>query len=164
MPAAQSKLELLSKTREEFQKLRKTIGNVAEAQANIKDEDDTSIKDVVAHRAHWVGLFLGWYRDGQANKEVFFPARGYKWNQLKEYNRNLREEQRDLSWVDAIALLDRAHNGLLELIEAMSESDLYGAPMKGARNTWTTGRWAEASGPSHYRSANNYVRSRIKNL
>jgi hypothetical protein len=34
--------------------------------------------------------------------------------------------------------------------------------MKGGGNKWTTGRWAEASGASHYRSAAKYVRACLK--
>jgi len=30
--------------------------------------------------------------------------------------------------------------------------------MQGANNDWTTGRWAEAAGPSHYRSAAKFIR------
>ncbi|MEM9571047.1 MAG: ClbS/DfsB family four-helix bundle protein [Pseudomonadota bacterium] len=164
MPAAQSKSELLATTRVEFDKLRATIIQIEDRQAILKDDDETSIKDVIAHRAHWVGLYLGWYRDGQANQEVFFPAPGYKWNQLKEYNRKLREQQSKLTWREAIALLDSENKKLLDLIESMSDEELYGAPMKGANNKWTAGRWAEASGSSHYRSATKYVRKRMKVL
>ena len=164
MPAAQSKSDLLDTTHVEFNKLRATIARIEDNQATVKDEDDTSIKDVVAHRAHWVELYLGWYRDGQANRDVYFPARGYKWNQLKAYNRELRNAQSDLSWPDAIALLDSTHQKLLDLITSMSDAELYGAPMKGAHNDWTAGRWAEASGSSHYRSAAKYIRKRLKAL
>lgn len=164
MPAAQSKSDLLDTTNVEFNKLRAIIAHVEDNQATVKDEDDTSIKDVVAHRAHWVELYLGWYRDGQANRDVYFPARGYKWNQLKAYNRELRNAQSDLSWPDVIALLDSAHQKLLDLITSMRDAELYGAPMKGAQNDWTAGRWAEASGSSHYRSAAKYIRKRLKAL
>ena len=95
---------------------------------------------------------------------MFFPARGYKWNQLKAYNRDLREKQSKLSWPEAISLLDSAHQKLLDLIETMGYMELYGGPMKGAKNDWTAVRWAEASGSSHYRSATKYVRKQIRAL
>ena len=164
MPAAQSKKELLATTQSEFRKLRETIAAIRFEEAMKKDDEDTSIKDVIAHRAHWVHLFLGWYRDGQAGKEVFFPAPGYKWNQLKQYNRELRKQQRKIGWIEAIALLDDAHDELSKLINSLKSAELYGTPMKGANNSWTTGRWAEASGSSHYRSANKYIRKRLKSL
>ena len=103
--AAKSKLELLEVTEKEFEKLAKLIGPIDARTALRKGDEDTSIKDVVAHRAHWIDLFLGWYADGLAGKTVFFPAEGYKWNDLARYNSDLRKRQSELDWPDALALL-----------------------------------------------------------
>ena len=163
MPA-QNKSELLTATRTEFDKLAKLIGQVRPDHALVKDEDNTSIKDVIAHRAHWIALFLGWYHDGQAGKQVDFPAKGYKWNELKRYNADLRQAQADLSWHDAVQQLETRKDELVAFIEARSDADLYGGPMKGANNDWRPGRWAEAAGSSHFRSAAKYLRARLKAL
>ncbi|WP_227270891.1 ClbS/DfsB family four-helix bundle protein [Roseobacter weihaiensis] len=160
--AATSKTELLSITRKEYAKLEKLIGMLDPEVALDKDEEETSIKDVVAHRAHWIDLFLGWYADGQAGKPVYFPAEGYKWNELKRYNANLRQAQEGLDWADAVILLKEGHEKLVAFIEGQSDAALYGGSMKGANNEWTPGRWAEAAGPSHFRSASKYIRARIK--
>lgn len=163
MPAT-SREDLLEVTRKEFSKLEKLVAGIEENAALYKDNTDTSIKDVVAHRAHWIGLFLGWYRDGLDGKEVFFPSKGYKWNDLKRYNADLRERQEALGWTEAQSTLVDAHHTLVAFMEECSETDLYGGPMAGANNNWTPGRWAEAAGPSHYRSAAKAVRSRVKRL
>lgn len=160
--AATSKTELLSITAQEYAKLEKLIGMLDPEMALDKDDEDTSIKDVVAHRAHWIDLFLGWYADGQAGKPVYFPAEGYKWNDLKRYNANLRQAQEGLDWQDAVIQLKQSHEKLAAFIEAQPDAALYGGPMKGANNKWTPGRWAEAAGPSHFRSASKYIRARIK--
>ena len=163
MPAT-TKSELMAATELEFQKLEKLLTDVHRDEALLKDDEETSIKDVVAHRAHWIELFLGWYEDGQAGKEVFFPARGYKWNQLKAYNAALRVKQRRMSWRKAREVLQASHDRLVAFIAASSNAALYGGPMKGGNNNWPTGRWAEAAGPSHYRSAGKYIRSRLKEM
>ncbi len=160
--AAASKQELLDVTAKEFAKLDALIDELSAAEAKRKHEDDTSIKDVIGHRAHWITLFLGWYRDGQAGKEVHFPAKGYKWNQLKEYNRQLRARQARLSWTDARKQLRSNHKKLLKFIEGHTDKALYGGPMRGARNDWTPGRFAEAAGPSHYRSAVKFIRKCLR--
>lgn len=160
--AATSKSELLAITEKEFAKLRTLIGSITAETALRKREEDTSIKDVIAHRAHWITLFLGWYADGRAGKTVHFPAKGYRWNQLKEYNADLRQRQAHLDWPAAVALLEEQHRALVDFIEARSEAELYGGPMKGARNAWTPGRWAEAAAPSHYRSAAKYLRACLR--
>lgn len=160
--AATTKAALFAITDKEFTKLQALIAPIPTKTAGVKDADATSIKDVIGHRAHWIELFLGWYHDGQAGKEVHFPAPGYKWNQLKAYNAALRETQKDLTWPDARDLLTRNHTRLTSLIDSLDETALYGGPMKGANNSWTPGRWAEAAGPSHYRSAAKYIRARLR--
>lgn len=163
MPAS-TKTELDAVTRKEFAKLEQALASVPEDVALLKDEDDTSIKDIVAHRAHWIELFMGWYADGQAGKPVCFPAKGYKWNDLKRYNSDLRDRQKDLSWDRAKRQLATRHEELLSFIQGKSDRELYGGPMAGAKNNWAPGRWAEAAGPSHYRSATKYIRARLRSL
>lgn len=160
--AATSQAALLAVTEKEFAKLDKLLAKVPQKTAQVPDDDDTSIKDVIAHRAHWIGLFFGWYHDGLAGKQVWFPAEGYKWNELNRYNSLLRANQRDLDWDAACKDLRDAHESLVEFILSRSDEDLYAGPMLGAKNDWTPGRWAEASGPSHYRSAAKYIRARLR--
>lgn len=139
------------------------MSSLSGAQANKDQGDDTSIKDVIGHRAHWISLFLGWYKDGQAGKEVFFPAKGYKWSELKQYNKQLRADQESLTWEDVVLLLHKNHKKLVRFMADRTNAELYNKPMKGASNVWTTGRWAEAAGPSHYRSASKFIRACLKN-
>ena len=164
MPAATTKDELLHVVTKEYDKLSLLLKKVDETSALLRDDDDTSIKDVVAHRAHWIGLFLGWYHDGLAGKPVYFPAEGYKWNDLKRYNTELRQSQADLTWPAAHKALHKASSDLTEFLHERSNDELYGGPMAGANNSWTPGRWAEAAGPSHFRSAAKYVRARLRDL
>ncbi len=160
--AAKTKSELIEVTRKEFGKLARLIEAIDTEAALKKRDDDTSIKDVVAHRAHWIDLFLGWYADGLVGKTVYFPAKGYKWSDLKRYNSDLRERYADLDWPEAVSMLQRGYKKLTEFLESCSDRELYGGPMKGANNTWTPGRWAEAAGPSHFRSASKLLRSAMK--
>ncbi|RLJ41794.1 hypothetical protein BCF46_2764 [Litoreibacter meonggei] len=163
MPAATDKAALLAVTLKEYEKLETLIASLKADQVMIRD-DGTSIRDVIGHRAHWIDLFLGWYTDGQAGRTVYFPAEGYKWNDLKRYNADLRARQADLSWDDVTERLAKRHAALVAFIEGASEDALYGGPMKGANNTWTTGRWAEAAGASHYRSAAKYIRAVLRSI
>ncbi|NMG37958.1 ClbS/DfsB family four-helix bundle protein [Chelativorans sp. ZYF759] len=160
--AATQKAQLEALTAKEFERLYMLLQPIDANAAMEKDVDHTSIKDVVGHRAHWIELFLGWYADGMAGKEVAFPAPGYKWNELKRYNTDLGKRQADLDWPAALAMLRDQHLRLVDWMSDRSQEELYGGPMKGAKNDWTPGRWAEAAGPSHYRSASKYVRSRLK--
>lgn len=161
--AAASKEALLKVHHSEFEKLELLLDQIDEDLALEKDADNTSIKDVVGHRQHWIRLFLGWHRDGLAGREVFFPAPGYKWSELPRYNAVIRDTQTALTWKEARSGLRAAYEDLTTLITESSETDLYGGPMKGAKNNWTSGRWAESAGPSHFRSASKYIRVRLRN-
>ncbi|MEM8539654.1 MAG: ClbS/DfsB family four-helix bundle protein [Pseudomonadota bacterium] len=160
--AAKSKSDLLEITVKEFNKLNKLIDSIGAELAMEKRDENTSIKDVVAHRAHWIDLFLGWYADGIEGKIVHFPAEGYKWNDLKRYNSELRNSQSNMGWSEAVTMLQQRYQALIKFIESHSEQELYDGPMKGANNAWTPGRWAEAAGPSHFRSASKFIRSALK--
>lgn len=160
--AATTKDDLLALCAKEYDKLEMILDRVGPDMALVKDGHDTSIKDVVGHRSHWVDLFLGWYADGLAGRAVFFPAEGYTWKDLKRYNADLRARQGDLGWDEAREGLRQAHSRLVGFLTERTEHDLYGGPMAGANNQWTPGRWAEAAGPSHCRSAAKYVRARMR--
>jgi hypothetical protein len=160
--AAKTKAELLAVTETEWAKLQKLLADVPVDLARVKDAEDTTIKDVVAHRAHWIGLFFRWYQAGQAGEPAELPAPGYKWSELKRYNADLRASQSGLDWTGAQEMLVTEYARLRNFITTIPEAALYGGPMPGGNNAWTTGRWAEAAGPSHFRSAAKYIRSRLR--
>jgi hypothetical protein len=162
MPAATSKTEIIAVTEKEWAKLIALLDQVDDALATRPFEDGITIKDTVAHRAHWTHLFLGWYADGQAGRDVHFPAKGYKWNQLKAYNADLRAAKSGLSWTEARTDLDASHAALMDFYATHSDEDLYSGPMKGANNAWTPGRWSESAGASHYRSAAKWIRACLR--
>ena len=162
MPAAVSKTELRAICTKEYAKLETVIDKVPVDLRYAPDDDGITPKDILGHRAHWIGLTLGWYLDGAAGKSPAIPAPGYKWSELKSYNARLREQQADLDWDEALALLRGAHDELIAQIDALDDQVLYGGPMAGGGNHWTTGRYFEAAGASHYRSGAKYLRSRIR--
>lgn len=75
MPAT-TKDALIAVTQKEYARLDAVLATVSDALAVVKDAEDTSIKDVIAHRAHWITLFLDWYADGQAGKMFIFQRLG----------------------------------------------------------------------------------------
>ncbi len=163
MPAAKNRDELLSVYQKEYDKLMKTLSAVDAEMAVIPSkEDPETIKDVIAHRTHWVGLYLGWYQGGVAGKDVQVPADGYKWNQLKAYNAKLREASQPVPWDTVLAEFIAAHDALTELLTSLDNEALYTKNLYPWMNNWTLGRWAESAGPSHCRSANKYVRKILR--
>ncbi|WP_179379838.1 ClbS/DfsB family four-helix bundle protein [Jannaschia marina] len=162
MPAT-TKDELLALFDRDYAKLRALIDGIPEAAALRKGDDDVSIKDIVGHRAHWIALFLGWQAEAAAGGPVHIPAEGYKWSELKAYNAKVRADQAHMSWPETRALLADGHARILRFVQETEAGALYGPPMVG-QTKWTVGRYAEASGPSHYRSAVRAIRALLRQM
>lgn len=159
MPAATTKGDLIAITEKEWAKLAALIDAIPEDRATASHEDGT-IRDIVIHRAHWTELFFQWLAEG-ASAEM--PDHGVKWNQLISYNAALKDRYASMSWADGRAWLRRSHERLKDWIAEQDEAVLYGGPMPGG-NGWTTGRYAEASGASHYRSAAKVIRAMLREV
>lgn len=158
MPAATTREVLSAVADKEWTKLEALLADVPDALALAPQGDDPSIRDIVTHRAHWIGLFFQWLEEGDAAQ---MPDHEVNWNQLKLYNAGLRERYAETSWDEARDWLAREHLRLRAWIAGTDEGSLYGGPMPGGTG-WTRGRYAEAAGPSHYRSAAKYVRGVVK--
>mgnify|MGYP001794109405 CR=1 FL=1 len=156
--AVTTKLDLLAVLETEWCKLFALIDTVPEDTRLAKDASGVSIKDILGHRAVWIDLFLGWIAQSEAGAPVHMPAQGYKWNDLARLNASIRADQTDLDWTDAVALLEDRKQALVAALTAV----LYAAPMSGGNGRWTLGRYAEAAGPSHFRSAAKVIRARMK--
>lgn len=164
MPAATNRDDLIAACEREFAKLSGLLDGVTEAEASAPDADGWSIRDVIAHRAHWIALFLRWWSDGRAGREVHMPDAGVGWGDLKTYNAALRDRNAELSHDEARKRLRDGHGALMDLLDRLDDADLYGGPMVGGNGKWTAGRYAEAAGASHYRSAAKFVRGRLRSL
>ncbi|WP_298937259.1 ClbS/DfsB family four-helix bundle protein [uncultured Ruegeria sp.] len=163
MPAATNKTDLLAAFDKDLAKLRKTLDGVDEARSCLSTpEDQTTIKGVIAHRTHWMGMFHVWYEDGVAGREVHVPAKGYKWNQLKEYNASLYARGNETPWAGLLSEFESACDKLRRFIEAQDDVTLYSSGVHPWTGKWSLGRFAEASGPSHFRSANSYIRKVLR--
>ncbi len=161
--AAINRDELRAVTEKEFAKLTKLLDDLDDDTANAPSADgDVSIKQVIGHRVHWMDLFFGWYEDGKAGKEVHIPAPGYKWNQLKPYNANIYEQTASRPWADVRAELDDRYKAFIAFLDSHDDEELYAGRPHAWTGKWTLGRWAESSGPSHYRSAAKYVRQILR--
>ncbi|MFT6785969.1 MAG: hypothetical protein ACJATG_001971, partial [Dinoroseobacter sp.] len=162
MPAATSRRELLAITKCEFENLNRTLDTVSQELAITPFQDGLTLKDIIGHRAHWITLYFTWVEGARAGKAVQTPAPGYKWNALKAYNAAVRQDQFDLTWIDVRDALSEQHARLMAFFEAETDASLYTAPLHPWMNEWTLGRWGEAAGASHYRSAAKFARACLK--
>ncbi|WP_306117156.1 MULTISPECIES: ClbS/DfsB family four-helix bundle protein [unclassified Roseitalea] len=163
MPAATSQHELLTVFDKEHARLTRTLDGITEAKSMLSAPGETAtIKGVIAHRTHWIGLFFAWVEASRAGKPVQTPAPGVKWTQLKAYNAPIYEDANRCDWAVLRTAFEAQAMRLRAFIAANGDEVLYVAGLYPWMNKWTLGRWAEASGPSHFRSANTYIRKVLR--
>jgi hypothetical protein len=160
--AATNRTDLIAVIEKEYAKLRALIDPISEETALVTDVEGWSIRDVIAHRTHWSGLFLAWKEGGKAGHDVQTPAPGYKWNQLKAYNATVIAAAVDRGWDVVRADLHTAHARMMAYLQEADDAELYTPGLYPWMNTWTLGRWAEAAGSSHYRSAAKAIRKMLR--
>lgn len=160
--SAKTKAELLALTDAEYQALFTAIAEIDAKTAGLEDVEGISIKDIIAHRAHWCDLLVHWRDEARAGRPVQKPAPGFTWTRVKEYNAKVRETERGKDWATVRGDFVRAHGALRTLIEGTEELALYGERLYDWMDDWTLGRWAEASGASHYQSARKSIERILK--
>jgi hypothetical protein len=159
MPAATNKSDLIATHTKEYEKLWETLDTITPTQADLHLPDETSTpRSTINHRTKWMKMFIGWYTDGVAGKEVSVPAKGYKWNQLVEYNATLWEKAKDTSWEDILKEFKKTYKKFIDLIESLDEEELYQVGKYEWPGKGTVGRYSESAGSSHFRSARVYIR------
>lgn len=163
MPAATNKSGLLATFDRERTKLAATLAAVCVVKAQFRAADHpASIKGIIAHRTHWIARFHVWYEDGLAGRPVHIPAEGYTWAMLTSYNQALYDNGDRMEWDDLMTRFEAEADRLRALIVSLDDDVLYASKRFGWTGKWTLGRWAEASGPSHFRSANINIRKILR--
>lgn len=157
MPAATTRAALLAATVDEWSKLQALLACFDEASAHDADAEDTSAIRIVGHRAAWINLYFAWCKAAAAGDPLDMPAPGFKWSQLEALNAQIHRAQKNWTWDKAVATLEAAHVRLMDDINGATENELYGKPLAPGLK-WTRGRYAEAAGSSHYRSARKVLR------
>lgn len=120
----------------------------------------SSIKDALAHVYAWHDLALGWLRTGR-NGAPDLPARGFKWNQVRELNAILHNRFREMELASVVRRIKLSHGRMMKTVTSLSERDL----LEPGRYVWA-GQLPLASyvGPNtigHYRWLHKKIKQRI---
>ncbi|WP_082176549.1 ClbS/DfsB family four-helix bundle protein [Pseudaestuariivita atlantica] len=161
MPAAKTKADLIAVTEKEWETFSKLLADFDETSASIADCEGASAIRIVGHRAAWIDLYFAWRKSAASGNTPEMPAPGYKWNELNDLNEAIFQNQKGWTWSATCEALEGAHLRLSEDIHSASEAELYGTPLAPGLK-WTRGRYAEAAGASHYRSAAKVLRKLMK--
>ena len=159
-----SREELIELSQSEWQRMWAKLDELDEAQLTRRSKAAPgkpawSIKDGMAHVHAWYRLTLGWIATGvDGNPDL--PAKGFRWNQTRELNKQLHEEFVDVSLASVRRRLKLSHGRLMKCVEAMTENEL----LQSGEFVWT-GKLPLTSyiGPNtvgHYR----WLQKKIKRL
>jgi hypothetical protein len=152
MSHPKTRAELLAQTRAERDGLLAYLAGLSADDAARPGAYGWSARDHVAHLTDWEELLFGWYEAGLRGEKPALPAPGYTWKTLDALNENLRQRHLGESVEAATAAWSKSSARLIELIERLSEDDLFAR----GRFAWTGGKLAGyvfECGPNHYRWA-----------
>jgi hypothetical protein len=160
-----SKTELLDAIAATFDKLIIDLSKVPEDRAReCSLEGHTkgttmSPADLVSYLIGWNELVLKWLDQDDKGREVDFPEKGFKWNELGQLAQKFYEDCCNISYPKLLERLETAKEDLVKTISARSDKELYGGPWHGK---WTKGRMIQFNTSSPYTNARSRIRRWLK--
>jgi len=118
-----------------------------------------SVKDVLAHLAHWQKMNLEWYAAGQRGETPAVPAPGFTWRDLPRLNAAIYRKHHRRSLQAVVQDYRVHHERVIALIETLSDTDLV-VPGRVAWTgpSWTLSDYLRANTAAHYRWARVRIR------
>ncbi|MEO9872056.1 ClbS/DfsB family four-helix bundle protein [Ekhidna sp.] len=128
MPRPTSKVELISLSNENHQKLINYIDQLSSDQQTAEFPKGTlnrNISDVLAHLHEWNTMTLGWYEVGMTGEKPDMPAQGYSWKDLPDLNKKIWEKYQSITISKAKEMFNDSFKKLQEVIEKHTDEELF---------------------------------------
>ena len=126
MKAYTSKAELKDEIRKTYTKFIAEFDDIPEDMKDRRCEEvDRTPAENLAYQVGWTTLVLKWEYDERAGLEVKTPSDRFKWNQLGELYQWFTETYAGMSLHDLRETLDENISGIYEMIDTMSDDDLF---------------------------------------
>lgn len=177
MGRAQSKVDLLTAAKENYEKLWQLIDGLSEKELatdfdfsdDIKKKEahwnrDKNLRDVLIHLYEWHQLLLDWINENRAGKEHSFLPAPYNWKTYGQMNVGFFEKHQNTSLEDAKTMLKESHREVMELIESLSNEELFTKGVFKWSGTTTVGSYCVSATASHYDWAMKKIRAHKKKL
>ena len=121
-----SKEELKAEIKKTYVKFIAEFDNIPEEMKDLRAEDvDRTPAENLAYQVGWTTLVLEWERDERNGLEVKTPSAQFKWNQLGELYQWFTDTYASLSLQELKAMLDTNIQGIYEMIDTMSDEELF---------------------------------------
>lgn len=157
MSKFKTKEEFLSEIDKERAKFEDLLVEIPDDQKLVEVIDGMSVKDFLAHRAEWGRMMTRWYEEAVDGGQPAVPTEKYKWNQLKELNADIHQRFSDTPLAEVEEGFDDVHDRLREMIEQMSEEELFTRKYYDFTGTSDLVTYLNSATASHYRSARRHI-------
>lgn len=142
MPTEKSKKVILNRLQLERKKLIETLAGLSGDETSHPGVVGVwSVKDVLAHLAHWEAGMLNWIKAARQGQPVDGPEEGLTWRQMHEYNQRIYEAHRNESLPEVKQYFHDSHACFMEMVEDLPDDELliggyYGFTGKKAVYDW----------------------------
>ncbi len=121
-----SKQELKDEIRKSYSKFIAEFDDIPEDMKDLRAEEvDRTPAENLAYQVGWTALVLKWERDERKGLEVKTPSDQFKWNQLGALYQWFTDTYAGLSIHELRTMLDRNVQEIYEMIDSMSDEDLF---------------------------------------
>lgn len=138
MPRPQTKSDLLEAAELNYNKLLELIGSMAETELGTEFDfssdpkkkeahwgRDKNLRDVLIHLHEWHNLMIEWVANNRAGSRKPFLMEGYNWKTYGQMNLVFWQRNQSVSLEEALEQFKESHRKVIELIESMSNEELF---------------------------------------
>lgn len=156
MPRPVTKSDLMILGEANFKKLMEFISSLPEDyREKTYDNDelndrDKRISDVICHLHEWHNMLQNWYQLGMSGSKPKIPAEGITWQTLPILNHRIFEMYQHTGLADALELLAKSHQHMMDLIAGHSDEELFTKKKYAWTGTTSLGAYFISATSSHY--------------
>ena len=138
MPRLQTKSDLLEAAELNYNKLLELIDSMTETELNTEFDfssdpkkkeahwgRDKNLRDVLIHLHEWHNLMIDWVANNRAGSRKPFLMEGYNWKTYGQMNIVFWQRNQSVSLEEALEQFKESHLKVIELIESMSNEELF---------------------------------------
>lgn len=138
MPRPQTKTDLLEAAELNYNKLLELIDSMTETELHTEFDfssdpkkkeahwsRDKNLRDVLIHLHEWHNLMIEWVANNRAGSRKPFLMEGYNWKTYGQMNLVFWQRNQSVSLEEALEQFKESHRKVIELIESMSNEELF---------------------------------------
>lgn len=123
---------------------------------------DKNLRDVLVHLYEWHQLLLKWVSVNLSGKATTFLPEPYNWKTYGQMNLEFWNKHQTTSYEDSKQLLNDSHNKVINMIEQLSNEELFEKKHFSWTGTSPLGSYCVSSTSSHYDWAMKKIKQHIK--